>query len=91
MFLMTAAVNSEVVAAPESKVSPLLHIKELCIVQLTTHIGSSDFASIDHVEGRTRNVVGKVVEATQGNEVSTVGFFWKSKQFTRGVSTSWWH
>ena len=63
MFLMTAAVNSEVVAEPRIKDNEF-YIREFWNwrLKLTAYVSSANLASIDDVKGRTCDVVRKVIE-----------------------------
>jgi hypothetical protein len=60
-LLVTAEVNSEVVAEPEGLMSK---IERETVHQHTTHISCSDISSINHVKGSACNVVGYGVKAT---------------------------
>ncbi len=67
MFLMTAAVNSEVVAEPGEE-DTAINVTESVRAwekRITGHICGANVAGVDDVESRTRDAVCEVVETTR--------------------------
>ena len=63
---MISAVNSEVVAEPKSRQKVKRCEKSFQMTLRTAHIGSSDLASVDNVEGCGGDVIGDRVESGNG-------------------------
>jgi len=66
-FLIISAVNSEVVAEPKSRRQVREgREKSFRMTLRTAHIGSSDLASVDNVEGGGGDFIGNRVESGNG-------------------------
>ena len=72
MFLMTAAVNSEVVAEPRIKDNEF-QIREFWNwrLKLTAHVSSANLAGVNDIEGCARDAISKVVEPVKRAAIET--------------------